>query len=318
MTSAFVDELRKKCQAAPARIGFPDSEDPRIWSVTDQLLKEKSVREVVLFTKKAETTQAAHQYGIDLAKHGDRLRFGGEAAEARVARLNAAAELLNQGKLDAVVAGNVATTAEVIRAGIAGVGLAPGVRTVSGAFIMHKNAGVGPGTDPHLANITYLYADCGVVIAPTVRQLGDIASESVKTWKRLFPKVEPVLAFLSFSTKGSAQHEAQAKIAEATALFKAQNPTVVCDGELQFDAAFDAEIGKKKAPDSPVPGRANCFIFPDLGAGNIAYKITQRLAGFEAYGPILQGLGKPFSDLSRGSTVSDILASCYVNLLRSQ
>lgn len=306
MTSAFVDELRKKCQAEPARIGFPDSEDPRIWSVADQLLKEKSVREVVLFTRKAETTQAAHQYGVDLAKHGDKLRFSGEAADSRVGRLNAAAELLNQGKVDAVIAGNVATTAEVIRAGIGGVGLAAGVRTVSGAFIMHK-----PGV------ATYLYADCGVVIAPTVRQLGDIASESVKTWRRLFPKVEPVLAFLSFSTKGSAQHEAQAKIAEATALFKAQHPAVVCDGELQFDAAFDAEIGRKKAPESPVPGRANCFIFPDLGAGNIAYKITQRLAGFEAYGPILQGLGKPFSDLSRGSTVADILASSYVNLLRS-
>ncbi len=316
MTSAFVEELRKKCLAAPGRIGFPDSEDPRIWSVADQMLKEKSVREVHLFTKKADTLAAAHQYGVDLARHGDKIRFSGDGSDARVSRLNAAAELLHDGKLDAVIAGNVATTAEVIRAGISGVGLASGVRTVSGAFIMHKPANIGVRHVPD-PNITYLYADCGVVIAPTVRQLGDIAIESVKTWKRLFPTVEPVLAFLSFSTKGSAQHEAQARVAEATALFKAQHPQVKADGELQFDAAFDAEIGRKKAPDSPVPGKANCFIFPDLGAGNIAYKITQRLAGFEAYGPILQGLGKPFSDLSRGATVSDILASSYVNLLRS-
>jgi phosphate acetyltransferase len=328
--SQFIEQLRKKCQAKPGRIGFPDSEDPRIWAVTERLLDEQSVREVTLFTKKADTVASAHQYGIDLTRHGDKVRFVSEAG-GRVARLNAAAELLQQGKLDAVIAGNVSTTAEVIRAGISGVGLAQGVRTVSGSFIMHRpisgtpteteidqsSRNLGFGGCPQNGERTYLYADCGVVIAPTVRQLGDIAAESVKTWRRLFPDVEPVVAFLSFSTKGSAQHETQAKIAEATALFKAQYPNVVADGELQFDAAFDEAIGRKKAPDSPVPGRANCFIFPDLGAGNIAYKITQRLAGFEAYGPILQGLGKPFSDLSRGSTEADIVASCYVNLLRS-
>lgn len=312
MTSAFVDQLRKKCQASPGRIGFPDSEDPRIWSVTAALLQEKSVREVVLFTKKAETLGTAQQYGIDLTRFGDQVRFAGDGSTDRAPRLNAAAELLTQKKLDAVLAGNIATTAEVIRAGIRSVGLAPGVRTVSGAFIMHKGE-----DESGRASQTYLYADCSVVIAPTVRQLGDIATESVKTWSRLFPSVEPVVAFLSFSTKGSAQHEAQAKIVEATALFKALCPNVIADGELQFDAAFDATIGKTKAPDSAVPGRANCFIFPDLGAGNIAYKITQRLAGFEAYGPVLQGLNKPFADLSRGATESDILASCYVNLMRS-
>ncbi len=305
MPGELIEQLRKRCQENPGRIGFTDSEDPRIWSVTDRLLKEQAVKEVVLFSKKAETLGNAHQYGIDLARHGERVRFGGDERADRPARLAAAADLLAAGKLDAVLAGNVATTAEVIRAGIGGVGLAAGVRTVSGAFIMHKPGGP-----------TYLFADCGVVIAPTIRQLNDIAYESVKTWKRLFSKVEPVVAFLSFSTKGSAAHEAQAKMAEATALFKAQNPTVTADGELQFDAAIDAEIGKRKAPESPVPGRANCFVFPDLNAGNIAYKIAQRLAGFEAYGPILQGLNLPFSDLSRGATVNDIAASAYVNLLR--
>src|SRR5690606_31454109 len=136
-------------------------------------------------------------------------------------------------------------------------------------FIMHK---------PDQA--TYLYADCGVVIAPTPRQLVDIATESVKTWRKLFPEEPPVVAFLSFSTKGSATHAAQAAVVEATNLCKEQMPDVIADGELQFDAAFDADIGQRKAPDSQVPGRANCFVFPDLNAGNIAYKITQRLGGF--------------------------------------
>jgi phosphotransacetylase len=164
----------------------------------------------------------------------------------------------------------------------------------------------------------YLYADCGVVIAPTEKQLLDIASESVKTWNCVFPEKAPVVAFLSFSTKGSAAHEQQEKMASVAAKFKELFPNIESDGEFQFDAAFDSVIGASKAPGSLIPGRANCFIFPDLNSGNIAYKITQRLAGFQAYGPILQGLAKPFCDLSRGSTVEDILASCYINLKKSR
>lgn len=290
-------------------MGFPDSDDIRILRVADRMLTEGSVREVTLFTAKAATLGLAQQYAVDLARHGDRLRF--EERAVRTERLAEAAAQLGSGRLDAVLAGNIATTAEVIRAGIAGVGLAPGVRTVSGGFIMNRvpdENGKGAAT--------YFFADCGVVIAPTVRQLVDIAVESVKTWRQIILDQEPIAAFLSFSTKGSANHESQAKIAEATALFKAQNPGVLCDGELQFDAAIDPEIGRRKAPDSAAAGRANCFIFPDLNAGNIAYKIAQRLGGFEAYGPILQGLAKPFSDLSRGSTEADILASAYINLLK--
>jgi phosphotransacetylase len=183
---------------------------------------------------------------------------------------------------------------------------------------MYRRAGWGLAGAAPAPESVYLYADCGVVIAPTDRQLLDIAETSVATWRRLVPDVPPVVAFLSFSTVGSAKHEHQERMAEAAAAFKARCPDVESDGELQFDAAFDREIGAKKAPGSAVPGRANCFIFPTLDAGNIAYKITQRLAGFEAYGPILQGLAKPFSDLSRGSTDADILASAYVNLIRAR
>jgi len=302
---SFLEDLRQRCQAAPGRIGFPDSDDARIWAVTDRLLAEGAVREVLYFTPEKETRRRAGEQGIDLARHGSRLKFPLTAPLPTSGRLAAAASLLAQGDLDAALAGNIATTAEVIRAGLGGVGLASGVRTVSGSFIMNR-----PGEALHL------YADCGVVITPTVRQLVDIALESVRTWRLLVPSVEPALAFLSFSTKGSANHEAQARMAEAAALFRAEHPDVASDGELQFDAALDPEIGQRKAPGSAVAGRANCFIFPSLDAGNIAYKITQRLAGYEAYGPILQGLAKPFSDLSRGSTVNDILASAYVNLQR--
>lgn len=271
--------------------------------VADVLLSERSVASVTLYVEPSVTSAA----GIDLKRHGDRVIWIRPSGTAPAAALTDAAAALTRGDLDAVLAGNQSTTSNVIRAGIAGVGLAAGVRTVSGAFIMNRVA----------TGEVLLFADCGVVIAPTVKQLVDIASESVKTWQLVMPDAPPVVAFLSFSTKGSANHEAADKVAEAHRAFKERCPDVASDGELQFDAAIDSEIGQKKAPGSPAAGRANCFVFPDLGAGNIAYKIAQRLGGFEAYGPILQGLARPFSDLSRGSTVADILASAYINLARS-
>src|SRR5690606_3281959 len=138
------------------------------------------------------------------------------------------------------------------------------------------------------------------------------------TWQCLVPEREPVVAFLSYSTAGSAQHETSAKMHEAWMLFQEAMPAIRSFGEVQFDAAIDPAIAARKAPQSSLRGDANCLIFPDLGAGNIAYKITQRLGGFAAYGPILQGLAKPFSDLSRGSTDEDIEASAYINVLRSR
>lgn len=136
--------------------------------------------------------------------------------------------------------------------------------------------------------------------------------------QRLKRYQQPVVAFLSFSSKGSAQHPAAQKMQTACELFKSKMPHIDCDGELQFDAAYIAEIGQRKAKGSTVPGRANCFIFPDLSAGNIAYKITERLGGFGAYGPILQGLAKPYSDLSRGASAQDIAISALINILRSR
>lgn len=305
--SDFVSTLRARCQAKPGKVGFAESLDPRILDVAARMLAEASVTEVTLFTARTPTLALAAKHGIDLGRFGAAVRWAvADAALDTKATLGAAADQLNRGEVDAVLGGNLATTADVIRAGIGGLGLAPGVRTVSGAFIMNR---ASDGKQ-------YLFADCAVVIAPTVKQLVDIASESVRTHQLLFKTAQPVVAFLSYSTKGSAHHESAQKVSEAAAAFRAQFPDVASDGELQFDAAFDPGIGERKAPGSPVPGKANIFVFPDLGAGNIAYKLAQRLGGFEAYGPILQGLAKPFNDLSRGATVADILASAYVSLLR--
>ena len=264
-----------------------------------------------MFTQRSATLALAQTHGIQLFEHGDRIHWPLADRDASLPdRLMFAASLSAQRTLDAVLAGNQATTAEVIRAALKDIGLAEGIRTVSGAFIMNQPMHIGS------AGACYLFADCGVCIAPSVAQLVDIGSESVRTWRCLWPAREPFVAYLSFSTKGSAMHDAVSKVQEATELFRARHPDVKVDGELQFDAAYDASIGSRKAPASPVSGRANIFIFPDLGAGNIAYKITQRLGGFEAYGPILQGLSRAFSDLSRGSTVADIRSSAYINLIR--
>jgi phosphate acetyltransferase len=222
-----------------------------------------------------------------------------------------ACELVRARDAEAGLAGAIHPTGEVIKAGLNVIGLQPGTRTVSGAFIMRREA--PPKTQ------TYIYADAGVVIDPTVDQLVEIASESVRTWQQVLPhEGEPTVAFLSFSSKGSARHPAAEKMAAAAAAFQEKYPNILCDGELQFDAAFDGEIGRRKAPKSPVPGRANIFVFPNLDAGNICYKVTERLAGFSAYGPILQGLKQQFCDLSRGCSAEDIAIASCISLLRAK
>jgi phosphate acetyltransferase len=302
---SLFSQLRLENIKQPGALALPDSDDKRIYIATERLLSEGSATRIALMGTRAVLFANAKTFGIDLTPHAARIDV--YPADKPETALSIAAELLSKGDVQAVVAGNRSTTAQVIRAGISGVGLTSGVRTVSGSFIMNKDG-----------EQVYLYADCGVVIAPTEKQLIDIASESVKTWGCVFPNIPAVVAFLSFSTKGSATHEQQEKMSKVAAKFKELFPQIESDGEFQFDAAFDAVIGASKAPGSNIPGRANCFIFPDLNSGNIAYKITQRLGGFQAYGPILQGLAKPFCDLSRGSTVEDILASCYINLKKAR
>jgi phosphate acetyltransferase len=216
-----------------------------------------------------------------------------------------AALLVRRGDADGLVAGAARPTADVVRAAIRVLGVAEGAGLVSSFFLM-----VLP--DGRLLT----YADCGVVADPDPGQLAAIGIEAARS-HRFLTGEEPRVAFLSFSTLGSAAHPRVEKVREAVRIARALQPALLLDGELQFDAAFVPEVGAQKAPGSPVAGRANVFVFPDLDAGNIGYKITQRIGGAEAFGPILQGLTRPANDLSRGATARDIVNVVAITALQA-
>ena len=215
--------------------------------------------------------------------------------------------LISTNAVQSVVAGVFHTTKEVIQAGLLGVGKKTDTTTISGAFLLHKKN----------SSQFYLLADCGVNIEPSLEDIISIAEESLCTWTQLaINKEKPRLVFLSFSSKKSANSKSSEKMALATKHFQKKYPEIECDGELQFDAAVNSEIRQKKNPTSPLTGIPNIFIFPNLDAGNIAYKILNQWGDFEAYGPLLQGLRLPFCDLSRGAKTDDIVMTSYLNLMR--
>ncbi len=212
--------------------------------------------------------------------------------------------IVREGLADGAVAGSINTTGNVLRAGIQVIGLAPNVSVVSSSFIMALKTGD-----------ILTFADCAVIPDPDAEQLASIAISSAHTHKKLVGQ-KAMVAMLSFSTKGSAAHEDVEKVLKATELVKEKDSELNVDGELQFDTAFVESVGKRKAPQSPVAGKANVYIFPDLNAGNIGYKIAQRIGEAEAIGPIIQGLNKPFNDLSRGCSVEDIInVSCICAII---
>jgi len=213
--------------------------------------------------------------------------------------------LLKKGKADAAVAGSVASTADVIRSAIRTVGVAEGSSIVSSSFMMEM-------PDQRV----FTYADCAVVPYPDAEQLASIALDAGKTHLNLTDEI-PRIAFLSFSTKGSAVHERVELVQEAFKIAAPRKPEWIMEGEVQFDTAIIPEIAAKKAPDSALKGDTNVFIFPNLDAANIGYKLTERLAGAKATGPILQGLAKPYMDLSRGCSVDDIVNTACVGILLS-
>ena len=308
-------EIKEKASALKKTIVLPESHDERILKATEILTKEKIVSVITLGNEDIIRSDA-ERLGVDLTgvriidpSKSDKLsdftniffnlrKHKGitiELARETVARdLFFGAMMVREGMADGSVAGSTASTGDVMRAGIQCVGMPEGISIVSSFFLML------------FPNNVFSFADCAVVPNPDANQLSDIAISTADNHFKLTDQ-EPFVAMLSFSTKGSAQHELIDKVIEATKIIKEKRPDLNVDGEFQFDTAVVESIGKKKAPGSPVAGKANVMVFPDLNAGNIAYKIAQRLGGAEAIGPLVQGLNKPCFDLSRGCSVEDIV-----------
>lgn len=221
-----------------------------------------------------------------------------------------AALLVSEGHADGTVGGAVATTAEIIRTALRVIGPAKGTKLVSSFFYMIFPENSGNAPRPHL------FSDCGLVVDPSAEELAAIAAASARSFEQLSGEA-PRVAMLSFSTRGSAAHPAVSKVQEATQIARAENPDLPLDGELQFDAAFVPTVAASKAPNSPLAGRANVFIFPNLDAGNIGYKIAQRIGGASALGPVMQGLAKPANDLSRGCSAEDVLHMIAITALQA-
>jgi len=336
----FVEEMKRKARDYQNSLVLPEGTEERTVQAAAKIVQEKLAASVTLLGKKNEIEKVANDKGVSLEgittidpTNSEWLdSFAEEYFNLRKKKVDAngnplmpldkakveiqdpmrfGAMMVRMGKADTMVSGALSSTADMLRAGLTIIKTAPGTSTASSCFIMdtHDNQWGHEGL--------LVFGDCAVIPNPTSEQLADIAVASAKSCKDLLG-AEPAVAMLSFSTKGSGgKAEDVIKVQEGLKLAKAKAPELLIDGELQSDAALIPAVTDKKAPGSPIRGKVNTLIFPDLNAGNIGYKLVQRLAHADAYGPILQGFAKPISDLSRGCSSDDIVVTCAITLVQA-
>ncbi len=327
---ALMDVIKKKAMGDRKRILLPEGDEPRTIKAASLIAKD-GIADVVLLgneeaiKKVAEGTDLTGVTIIDPEKSDHLQKFADQFYEMRKAKgvtqdqalatckdtLYFAVMMIKNDLADGMVSGAVHSTGDTLRPALQVIKTAPGISIVSSSFIMEV-----PNEDYGVKGVL-IFADCAININPTADELAAIAVASAATAKNL-AGIEPKVAMLSFSTKGSAKHELVEKVSQATAILKESAPGLMVDGELQADAALVESVGQLKSPGSPVAGHANVLIFPDLQAGNIGYKLVQRLAGAEAIGPVCQGLARPVNDLSRGCSVEDIVSVVAITAVQAQ
>ncbi|MCD8206176.1 MAG: phosphate acetyltransferase [Clostridia bacterium] len=332
---SLLDDIKTKAKSLGKTIVLCEGEDKRVVEAAARITKE-GIAKIVLIGNEEECGKVAP--GVDLTgitlidpltsdKTSEYAKILYEARKAKGMTEEQAAEqakdrtmfgalMLKAGDVDGYVSGACHSTANTLRPGLQVIKTAPGVSTVSSCFIM-----IAPDkTNPYNPDGVAVFADCAINIEPTADQLADIAISSAASAKNI-AGIEPKVAMLSFSTKGSGNDDkffkSVPKVQEAVEIAKSKAPDLALDGEFQFDAAVAPEVGELKAPGSTVAGHANVFVFPNINAGNIGYKIAQRYGRYMAIGPVCQGFAKPLNDLSRGCDVEDIVATVAVTVLQS-